>query len=48
MGRGKGIPIEIKKKIAEFFNENGFNKKTRKAAREIYEDSSKSGRYFDR
>ena len=46
MGRGKGIPIEIRRKIAKHFEENGFDEKTRKQAREIYENSSNSKRDF--
>ena len=46
--RGKGIPIEIRIKIARYFEEHGFDKKSRLAAREMYEELSKSDRFIDR
>ena len=46
MGRGKGIPIEIKQKIAKHFVENGFNKRSKREAREIFEKMSNSERFF--
>ena len=48
MGRGKGIPIQIKRKIAKHFEENGFNKRSRLEARIIYENCTNSDRFFDR
>ena len=40
--RGKGIPFHIRKKIAEHFEENGFDKRSRRSAEEIYDELSKS------
>ena len=34
--RGKGFPVEIKRKIAENFAEHGYNKQSRKEAQQIY------------
>ena len=48
MGRGKGIPIQIKRKIAKHFEENGFNKRSKREARKMIEDLSNSERFFDR
>jgi len=48
MGRGKGIPIEIRRKIAEYFEEHGFNEESKLAAREMYEKLSKSDRFVNR
>ena len=48
MGRGAGIPIEIKKKLAEHFEKNGFTKKSRLEAQTLYESLSNSDRYLHR
>ena len=48
MGRGEGIPIEIRTKIARYFEEHGYGKESILAAREIYEKLSKSDRFIDR
>ena len=37
--RGKGIPIEIRIKIARYFEEHGFDKDSKLAARKMYEVS---------
>ena len=48
MGRGKGIPIEIRRKIAKHFEENGFNKRSKREAREIFENMTNTDRTFER
>ena len=48
MGRGAGIPIEFKKKLAEHFEKNGFTRKSRKEAQTLYESLSNSDRYLTR
>ena len=45
--RGQGYPIEIKRKIAEHFAENGYNKKSRKVANEIYAKMSATDKKMD-
>ena len=42
MGRGKGIPLEIKIEIAKIFEKDGFNAQTRISAEELYDKLSKS------
>ena len=46
--RGKGIPIEIRIKIARYFEEHGFDKNSKLAAREMYKELSKSDRFISR
>ena len=46
--RGKGIPIEIRIKIARYFEEHGFDKDSKLAARKMYEELSKSDRFISR
>ena len=46
--RGKGIPFEIKIKIAEIFEKEGFNKDTRLSAEELYDKLSKSANPISR
>ena len=48
MGRGKGIPLEIKRKIAQHFDEHGFNKSARKSAQDMYDKMSETPRLLDR
>ena len=48
MGRGQGIPIEIRRKIAKYFEEHGYDEESKLAAREMYEELSKSDRFIDR
>ena len=48
MGRGEGIPIEIRKKIAQYFEEHGFDAASKLAARKIYEELSKSNRFLNK
>ena len=48
MGRGKGIPIEIRKQIAQYFEENGWDEESKLGARDLYEKLSKSDRFIDR
>ena len=48
MGRGQGIPIEIRRKIAKYFEEHGYDEESKLAAREMYAELSKSDRFIDR
>ena len=48
MARGTGIPIELKRKLAEHFEKNGFTKKSRMEAQTLYESLSNSDRYLTR
>ena len=48
MGKGRGIPIEIRIKIARYFEEHGFDKNSKLAAREMYKELSKSDRFISR
>ena len=48
MGRGAGIPIDIRIKLAKHFQDNGYNKKSRAAAQKLYEELSKSERLLHR
>ena len=36
MGRGPGIPVEIKQAIAQIFDELGYTKKARREARKFH------------
>ena len=50
MGKGGGerIPLDIKVKIAKHFEANGFNKRTRLSAEEMYYELSRSSRPITR
>ena len=48
MGKGRGIPIEIRIQIARYFEEHGFDKKSKLAAREMYKELSKSDKFISR
>ena len=37
-GRGAGIPVELKKKLAEHFEANGYTRKSRTEAPTLYEN----------
>ena len=47
-GAGERIPLDIKVKIARHFEANGFNKRTRLSAEEMYYELSKSSRPITR
>ena len=48
MGKGRGIPMEIRIQIARYFEEHGFDKKSKLAAREMYKELSKSDKFISR
>ena len=47
-GAGERVPLNIKVKIARHFEANGFNKRTRLSAEEMYYELSKSSRPITR
>ena len=47
-GRGNGIPMNIKQRIAQHFKDNGFNKRSRLSAEELYYEISNSEKPISR
>ena len=46
--RGQGIPVEIKRKIAEYFTAHRYNKKSRTEARKIFAEMAKTDKKLDK
>ena len=48
MGKGAGIPTDLKIKIARHFEDNGYTKKSRLDAQSLYKTHAKSDRFLHR